>query len=134
MIGVDTNPPTSEVLDDRFGFLVSDKNQRTPTNRRNLMRRLLAATLTLLITPYAAAATTPQQVTAGPSLLVGGWRILTACSNNHVVALFATPLAPRSGENFRSVAFQPKTTEEPTPGPACVVVNLQTSPRPVRGH
>jgi hypothetical protein len=72
------------------------------------MRRLLAATLTLLITPYAAAATTPQQVTAGPSLLVGGWRILTACSNNHVVALFATPLAPRSGENFRSVAFQLK--------------------------
>jgi hypothetical protein len=98
------------------------------------MRRLLAATLTLLITPYAAAATTPQQVTAGPSLLVGGWRILTECSNNHVVALFATPLAPRSGENFRSLAFQPKTTEEPTPGPACVVVNLQTSPRPVRGH
>lgn len=70
------------------------------------MQRLLTASLSLAIATSTTAANSLQNVTAGPSLLVGGWKIHTACAENHVVALFATPTAPRLGDNFRSVAFQ----------------------------
>ena len=87
----------------------STNKHHAPTNQiETEMLRLLAATTFLAIATHTASATTPPQVTAGPSLLVCGWKLHTACSGRKILALFATPLAPRMGENLRSVAFQPR--------------------------